>query len=96
MILKLGFTSLKHETCLYLGRYEGHHILCFRQTDDFLFGGQQEDVLRQLIGKLGEWVVIVAKEVLASHYNGLEVVQARDYVHIHVAPYLEKIIANHG
>lgn len=92
----LNFHSLKHETCLYLGRFEGHEILCCRQTDDFLFGGEDEAVLRRLIGQLGGRVVIVAEEGLTSHYNGLEIVQARDYVHIHVAPYLDKIIATHG
>jgi hypothetical protein len=91
----LGFASLKPETCLYLGQFEGHKIMCCRQSDAFLFGGQHEDFLRRLIGKLGDRVVIDAEEGLTSHYNGLEIVQARDYVHIHVAPYLDKIIGNH-
>jgi hypothetical protein len=63
----LGFTSLNHETRLYLGRFKGHGIICCRQTDDFLFGGQHEDVMRRLIGKLCGRVVIVAKEGLTSH-----------------------------
>jgi hypothetical protein len=70
--------------------------MCCHQTDYFLFGGQHGDVLRQLIGKLGGRFVIVAKEGLTSQYNGLEIVQARDYVHIHIAPYLDKIMCNHG
>jgi hypothetical protein len=31
-----------------------------------------------------------------EHYNGLEVVQTRDYVHVHVGPYIDKILNNHG
>jgi hypothetical protein len=49
----LNFHSLKHETCLYLGHLEGHAILCCRQTDYLLFGGEHEDVVHRLIGKLG-------------------------------------------
>jgi hypothetical protein len=31
-----------------------------------------------------------------EHYNGLEVVQTRDYVHVHVGPYIDNILSNHG
>jgi hypothetical protein len=40
--------------------------------------------------------MIVAEEDLTSHYNGLEIVQARDYVHVYFAPYLDTIIANNS
>jgi hypothetical protein len=43
-------------------------------------------VLRRLIGKLDGMVVIVAEEGFTSDYNGLKIVQTRDYVHIHIAP----------
>jgi hypothetical protein len=33
---------------------------------------------------------------LVSHYNGIEIVQDRDYVKIHVGKYIGKILANHG
>jgi hypothetical protein len=49
-----------------------------------------------LIVKLGLTVAIKAEEGLMTHFNGLEIVQDRDYIHIHVAPYLDKILANHG
>jgi hypothetical protein len=45
---------------------------------------------------LGFKVTIKAEEGLLTHFNGLEIVQDRDYIHIHVAPYLDKILANHG
>jgi hypothetical protein len=41
-------------------------------------------------------VVIKADLGLSTHFNGLEIVQDWDYIHIHVAPYLDKILANHG
>jgi hypothetical protein len=87
---------LKHETCLYIGTHEGQKIICCRQSDDFLFGGEDEVNVRRLIVKLGLTVAIKAEEGLTTHFNGLEIVQDRDYIHIHVAPYLDKILANHG
>jgi hypothetical protein len=49
-----------------------------------------------LISKLGLTVAIKAEEGLTTHFNGLEIVQDRDYIHIHVAPYIDKILVNHG
>jgi hypothetical protein len=31
-----------------------------------------------------------------EHYNGLEVVQARDYIHIHIDPCVDNILNNNG
>jgi hypothetical protein len=33
---------------------------------------------------------------LVSHYNGIEIVQDRDYVKVHVGKYIDKILTNHG
>jgi hypothetical protein len=93
---ELSFEPLKHENCLYVGTHEGQKIICCCQSDDFLFGGEDETVIRQLIVALGLKVAIKAELGLSTHFNGLEKVQDRDYIHIHVSPYLDKILANHG
>jgi hypothetical protein len=92
----LIFEPLKNETCLYVGRHEGQNIICCRQSYDFPFGGESEDVLRRLVAALGLKVAIKVGEGLSTHFNGLEILQDRDYIHIHVAPYLDKIFADHG
>jgi hypothetical protein len=45
---------------------------------------------------LGLKVAIKANEGLATHFNGLEILQDRVYIHINVATYLNMILANHG
>jgi hypothetical protein len=45
---------------------------------------------------LGLKVSIQAEEGLSTHFNGLEIFQDRDYIHIHFAPYLDKILVNNG
>jgi hypothetical protein len=95
-LLDLGFKPLRQEPCLYLGKYEDLPVLICRQSDDFMFGGKAEPVLRRLCTALGKAVNLLAEPGLAKHYNGLEVVQTRDYVHIHVGPYLDKILDGHG
>jgi hypothetical protein len=75
--MDLGVVPLKHEKCLYLGKYEGNQIICYRQSYDFLYGGEHES------------------QSLTTHYNGIKIVQDRDYIHIHVTPYIDKILENH-
>jgi hypothetical protein len=41
-------------------------------------------------------IKIEAEVGLLMHYNGIDIVQDRDYVVIHVSGYIGKIIANHG
>jgi hypothetical protein len=38
----------------------------------------------------------LAEKSLATHYNGIKIVQDRDYIHIHVVPYIDKILENYG
>jgi hypothetical protein len=71
-------------------------VLVCRQTDDFMFGGESEPSLRRLANKIGKEVDFLVTPGLVTDYNDLEVVQDRDYVHIHVGPYIGKILNNHG
>jgi hypothetical protein len=61
-----------------------------------MFGGEHEPILRKLCDMLGKAVNLLSEPGLVNHYNGLKVVQTRDYVHIHVAPYIDKILDGHG
>jgi hypothetical protein len=38
----------------------------------------------------------IKAEGLSTHFNGLEIVQDRDYICVNGAPYLDNILANHG
>jgi hypothetical protein len=45
---------------------------------------------------IGKEVDFLVTPGLAMHYNGLEVVHDRDYINIHIGPYVDNIINNHG
>jgi hypothetical protein len=93
----IGFCPLRHEECLYIGKFfEELEVLVCRQTDDFIFGGEDEIYLRRLANKIGKEVDFLVTPGLVEHYNGLEIIHARDYIHIHVGPYIDKTIKNHG
>jgi hypothetical protein len=45
----LGFVPLEHEQFMYLGKYAGNQIICCRKSDEFLFGGENEEDLQGLV-----------------------------------------------
>jgi hypothetical protein len=61
-----------------------------------LFAGELEDVLRELCSLLATKVNIEVKKNLVSSFNGLEIVQSRDYIKIHVSKYIDNILVGHG
>jgi hypothetical protein len=66
------------------------------QYDDFMFGGKTEPVLRRPCTALGKTVNFLAEPGLGKHYNDLELVQTREYVHIHAGLYTYNILDGHG
>jgi hypothetical protein len=92
----LKFTSPVHEPCLYIGTFWGQVTLIGRQVDDFKAAGIREDKLRDLFKYLSTKTNIIAEDGIMSHYNGIDIVQARDYIKIHVETYIDKIIKVHG
>jgi hypothetical protein len=84
-----------HEPCIYVGTFGGQVTLIGRQVDDFKDSGIQEDKLRDLFKYLATKINIIAEDGLMSHYNGIDIVQARDYINIHVETYIDKILKVH-
>jgi hypothetical protein len=78
----IGVLPLRHEACLYIGKFEELEVLVFRQTDDFMVGGENEPSLRRLANLIGKEVGFLVTPGLVEHYNGLEVVQSHDYIYI--------------
>jgi hypothetical protein len=91
----LNLKPLRQETCLYLGQYENMPVLVCHQYDYFMFGDKTERVLRHICTELGKAVNLLMKNDLFKHCNGLDMVQTRDYLHIHFGPYKNKLIDGH-
>jgi hypothetical protein len=92
----LYFKPLHHEPSLYLRRYEDAPVLVCWQSNELMFGGEHEPILRRICTVLDKAVNFVYESGFVKHYNGMEVVQTRDYVHIHVGLYIHNILYGHG
>jgi hypothetical protein len=80
----LKCTSPVHEPCLYVGTFGGQVTLIGRQVDDFKAAGIQEDKLLDLFKYLATKINIIAEDGLMYHYTGIDIVQAREDIKIHV------------
>jgi hypothetical protein len=92
----LRFTTTMHEQCPYIGAFAEQPVMIGRQVDDFKVAAKSVKTSRALIKFLQTKIIIEAEEGIMSHYNGIHIVQARDYVNIHVGTYIDKLLENHG
>jgi hypothetical protein len=91
----LHFTSPVHEPYIYVGTYVGQVNLIGRQVDNFKAAGLREDKLRELFQYMATKINIITEYGLVFHYNGIDIVQARDYIKIHVETYTYKFLKVH-
>jgi hypothetical protein len=61
-----------------------------------LFAGELEAVLRELCALLYTKVKIEVETNLVSTFNGVEIIQSRDYIKIHVGKHIDKVLVGHG
>jgi hypothetical protein len=95
LLKDLRFTSTVHEPCLYVDIFAEHPVMIVRQVDDFKIAAEAEETSRALITYLKTKITIEVEEGIMSHYNGIDIVQARDYIKINVETYIDKLLSNH-
>ena len=71
-------------------------MLMSRQIDDMLFAVQSKKEFDDAVNELKQHIDIEGEDELASHYNGIELDQRREYIAIKVAVYIVKVCENHG
>ena len=99
----LGYRSPLHEPCLY-SRDRGvdpdgkelPYTLMLRQMDDMLFAVQSKKEFDDAVNELKQHMDIEGEDKLASHYNGIELDQRREYIAIKVFFYIVKVCENNG
>jgi hypothetical protein len=97
LIQELGFTATTHETCLYHKKIDGDIILLLRQVDDFSIASTnpahcekvRQDIESRMQNPLNDLGVI-------KRFNGIDILQTRDFVKISCETYIDKIVSHHN
>ena len=93
---ELGLSPTVHEPCLYSGIFNGNRVLFLRQVDDFAIAAPDEktsDMLMDLIDeRLSE---PIKRQGYLDLYNGVDIVQTRQYIKLNVKTFVDKVFAKH-
>ena len=104
LINKMGFKNTTHERNLYVGRVDDHEVLVCRQVDDFASGspsmaGNQRffDLLREHVAtEFNAMGVEIPTGGYFERYNGVDVIQTRDYIKLSCETYIDRMLLTHG
>jgi hypothetical protein len=96
ILCKLGIHPTTYEPCLYLGIIAGHRVLFLRQVDDFAIACEHKSTNNILLDILDNELTIPLKQMgLLDMYNGLGVIQTKDFIKITCTMYIEHTFAKH-
>ena len=97
ILSKIGFRATTHEPCVYKlhNKEFKEEIFLLRQVDDFAIGCDSSDTAEQ-IWKLidAEMSAPLKREGLLCRFNGIDLHQTQDYIHVHCKTYISKILKN--
>jgi hypothetical protein len=94
---KLGFASTTHEKCIYQKTVAGHKVLFLRQVDDFAVACSDPGISKEIICQIGAQLQVPLNDLgTLTKFNGLDIVQTRDYTKIHCQSFLTKVLKQHG
>jgi hypothetical protein len=92
ILCKIGLQPTTHEPCLYLGLINGNRVLFLHQVDDFAIACSDKSTANSLLDLLDDKLTIPMKHMgLLDLYNGLDVIQVRDFIKINCSTYIKKI-----
>jgi hypothetical protein len=99
---ELGFTSTTHERNIYTARINDVPVLLLCQVDDFALATPDPSIADALYTAIGAKLQLPGEvkppfvnEGLMTSFNGLDVLQTRDYLKISSTSYIRRLLAAH-
>ncbi len=85
----MGLTPTTHEPCLYSSPVDGKRVVFMRQVDDFAIAAPDERTANILLDMLDNRLTMpIKRQGLLDMFNGVDVVQMRDYIKIDCHTYI--------
>jgi hypothetical protein len=90
------FQTTTHEPCLYRGSFKKKQILICRQVDDMLIAGEDMCIVREFAEEISKHLKVTIGDKPSTHYNGLDILQAREGIKLSCGTYIRKLQKAHG
>ena len=85
-----------HERNLLVGTFNGEPVLLCKMIDDISISAPTQETCTKLIAHLGKQGIHIRDEGTATKFNGVDILQTRDYVGISCESYLNRMLLSHG
>jgi hypothetical protein len=99
IIRNLQLHPCTHEPCLYFSNNYNNTakmVLFLRQVDDFAISCEDTATALDVIDKINSKMTIVVKQLgLIDRFNGVDVLQSRNFIKLFNRTYIEKILVRH-
>lgn len=94
---EFDFKSCPHEPCLYSGTFNNKRMLLLQQVDDFAVSSDNSTTINQFLDQLNLHLKTPLKRLKQlTSFNGIELIQSRNYIKVHCHRYIKKILEGHG
>jgi hypothetical protein len=88
----IGLTPTIHKPCIYLGVILGEQVLFMWQVDDFAISAPSLRIANHLLDLINDKLSIPMKhQGLITLYNGLDILQTKDYIKVLCEMYIDQI-----
>ena len=85
IIQKLELVPVHHEPCLYSGSYKGAGVQAKCKVEDFEIATAQPQIAEEIFDKVDDYLTFPLRRMgLLALFNGIDVLQTRDYIKISV------------
>ncbi len=97
ILRELGLNPTVHELCLYSGTIDGKQVIFKRQVDDFAIAAPDKRTVDILLNMIDDKLKIplIKWQGLVNMFNGIDVIQTRDYIKIDCHTYIDKFCAKY-
>jgi len=90
-----SFKSTTHERNIYHGEVKGEVVFICQQVDDFAIASDTRAVAEYIVLEIDKRVSTTSKDI-GTKYNGVDILQSRDYIKLYCESYIDKILLSHG
>ncbi len=92
----IGLTPTIHESCIYSGLILGERVLFMRQVNDFSISAPSQRIANHVLDLIDDKLTIpMTRQGLVTLYNGLDIIQTRDYIKVSCETYINRISSFH-
>jgi hypothetical protein len=93
---ELNLRSTTQERNLYIGTFNDEPILICRMVDDFSVAAPSAATTEAFIAFIASKGITIRDDGLLTKFNGVDLLQTRDYVKLSCTSFIERMLLSHG